>query len=221
MKNYYELLEVSQNASSEVIEKAYKTLVKKYHPDLQPDNNKKNAEQKIKDINEAYEILSDKNKKAEYDRKLAITKYQEEKQHINDVNRTNYQNNNTSKRVVKPPNPNNTQNSSNNINFQNEYQKKMNEEFERAYQDAYNKAYIQNLKDMGYTIKYEKTFKEQVKYIFSIISFIFITIFICFLLWHVPFIRSYLIDLYNTNDAIKLIVDFFINIFSNLIDMFR
>ena len=123
MKNYYDLIEVSQKASPEVIEKAYKTLVKKYHPDLQPENNKKNAEQKIKDINEAYEILSDKNKKAEYDRKLALAKYQEEKQHINEANRANYnsQNNNTSNRVVRQPNLNNNKNSSNNINSQNEY----------------------------------------------------------------------------------------------------
>ena len=39
MKNYYEILEVSQNASPEVIEKAYKALVKKYHPDLQTKEN--------------------------------------------------------------------------------------------------------------------------------------------------------------------------------------
>ena len=48
MKNYYDLLEVSEKASPEVIEKAYKTLVKKYHPDLQPDDKKKEAEEKIK-----------------------------------------------------------------------------------------------------------------------------------------------------------------------------
>ena len=40
-KNYYDILEVNKNASQEIIEKAYKTLVKKYHPDLQ-DNNLKN-----------------------------------------------------------------------------------------------------------------------------------------------------------------------------------
>ena len=44
-KNYYEILEVDKNASAEVIEKAYKALVKKYHPDLQEEKNKALAEE--------------------------------------------------------------------------------------------------------------------------------------------------------------------------------
>ena len=52
-KNYYDILQVNQNASPEIIEKAYKTLAKKYHPDLQPEENKKQAEEILKDINEA------------------------------------------------------------------------------------------------------------------------------------------------------------------------
>ena len=43
MKNYYEILEVNENASKEVIDKAYKVLAKKYHPDLQEEKNKKAA----------------------------------------------------------------------------------------------------------------------------------------------------------------------------------
>ena len=71
MKNYYELLEVDKNASPEIIEKAYKTLVKKYHPDLQQNvTDKKFAEEQIKLINEAYDTLSDKNKKENYDANL-------------------------------------------------------------------------------------------------------------------------------------------------------
>ena len=50
MKNYYELLEVDKNASKEVIDKAYKILVKKYHPDLQDESSKLKCEQKIKKI---------------------------------------------------------------------------------------------------------------------------------------------------------------------------
>ena len=53
MKNYYEILEVDSKASPEVIEKAYKTLVKKYHPDLQNAINKNEYEEKMKEINEA------------------------------------------------------------------------------------------------------------------------------------------------------------------------
>ena len=57
MKTLYEVLEVSEKASKEVIEKAYKVLVKKYHPDLQDASNKEEADKKMKEINEAYSIL--------------------------------------------------------------------------------------------------------------------------------------------------------------------
>ena len=67
MKNYYEILEVDKNASEEVIEKAYKTLAKKYHPDLQ---NNSNSQNKMQQINEAYEILSNDFKRREYDEKI-------------------------------------------------------------------------------------------------------------------------------------------------------
>lgn len=66
-KNYYEILEVDKNASLEIIKKAYSTLAKKYHPDLQPEDNKDKAEEKLKLINEAYETLSDEEKRKQYD----------------------------------------------------------------------------------------------------------------------------------------------------------
>jgi len=71
MKNYYEILEVNKKASREVIEKAYKVLVKKYHPDLYTGEKKAYAEKKIKDINEAYNVLSDEFLKEQYDIELA------------------------------------------------------------------------------------------------------------------------------------------------------
>lgn len=70
MKDYYEILEVNEKASSEIIEKAYKTLVKKYHPDLYSTVEKKEAEKKLKDINEAYQILSDSFLRSQYDLEL-------------------------------------------------------------------------------------------------------------------------------------------------------
>ena len=72
MKNFYEILEVDKKASSEIIEKAYKTLVKKYHPDLHPDD-KEYAEEQIKLINDAYDTLSDTTKREEYDKIYLIT----------------------------------------------------------------------------------------------------------------------------------------------------
>ena len=70
MKNYYEELEVSNKASKEVIEKAYKVLAKKYHPDTNTDENKAQAEEKFKKLNEAYEVLSDAQKRNQYDLEL-------------------------------------------------------------------------------------------------------------------------------------------------------
>ena len=69
MKNYYDELEVSRNASSEVISRAYKVLAKKYHPDTTTED-KKIAEEKFKKISEAYEVLSNEQKRAEYDKTL-------------------------------------------------------------------------------------------------------------------------------------------------------
>ncbi len=67
--NYYEILEVSPNASQEIIKIAYKNLAKKYHPDT---SNEKNAAEKMKRINEAYEVLSDSEKREEYDESINI-----------------------------------------------------------------------------------------------------------------------------------------------------
>ena len=58
MKNYYDLLEVTPKASKEIIEKAYKVLIKKYHPDLYKGEERIYAENKTRDLNEAYRILT-------------------------------------------------------------------------------------------------------------------------------------------------------------------
>lgn len=77
MKNYYEILEVNERASKEVIEKAYKVLVKKYHPDMQSNNPKTYSDTKIKEINEAYKVLSNEFLKEQYD--IEIKKQEEKK----------------------------------------------------------------------------------------------------------------------------------------------
>ena len=69
MKNYYDELEVSKYASSDVINRAYKVLAKKYHPDTTTID-KQTAEERFKKISEAYETLSDAQKRAEYDKTL-------------------------------------------------------------------------------------------------------------------------------------------------------
>ena len=66
-RDYYEVLGVDKNVSDDDLKKAFRKLAKKYHPDANPDN-KEEAEKKFKEVNEAYEVLSDKQKRTMYDR---------------------------------------------------------------------------------------------------------------------------------------------------------
>jgi curved DNA-binding protein CbpA len=246
MKNYYELLEVSEKASPEVIKKAYITLVKKYHPDLQSDDEKKSAEDKIKEINEAYEVLSDKAKKESYDRKLQMQRIKEE--HYNTSSNSQNTSNNTYKNTNRTPNSNNKKNNYSKPNpqkrvihkptmnenfddfgdfnnFQNDYNNIMNEVYNNAYNEAYNnaynQAYINNLKNMGYEIRYERPFKEKLKIAFASFYGILLVIFIGFILWHIPFIKNYFINLYNDNVIFKIIVDLISTIIESFLALFK
>lgn len=73
-KNYYEILEVDVKASKEIIEKAFKVLAKRYHPDTQSDDKKAWAEEKFKELNEAYEVLSNDESRKNYDIELDYDK---------------------------------------------------------------------------------------------------------------------------------------------------
>ena len=64
-RDYYEVLGLKKGASEDEIKKAFKSMARKYHPDLHPDD--KEAAEKFKEINEAYEVLSDSEKRARYD----------------------------------------------------------------------------------------------------------------------------------------------------------
>ena len=66
-RDYYEVLGVSRTASPEEIKRAYRTLARKHHPDLQPAAERTEAAERFKEINEAYEVLSDADKRAKYD----------------------------------------------------------------------------------------------------------------------------------------------------------
>ena len=83
MKNYYEILEVSPNASYEVIEKAYKTLAKKYHPDIQPRDKLYWAEVNFKEITEAYDVLSNPTLRKDYDAKLKYDTFNSQANNFN------------------------------------------------------------------------------------------------------------------------------------------
>lgn len=190
-KNYYDILEVNKNASPEIIEKAYKTLVKKYHPDLQDNNLKAEYEEKIKLINEAFEVLSDSEKRKNYDLNLKQNEVSIEdynnliNENLKLKNKINYLENNLNNNKYI------------NNNYSDNIQQKYNEAINKAYYDAYT----QDLKNRGYKIKYKKTFKEYLK---SLIS-LFITIIIFILIFQIPFIKNYFLN----NELIKLIIESF------------
>jgi len=84
MKNYYKILGVNKHSTNNDIKSSYRNLAKKYHPDV---NKEQDAKKKFQSIAEAYEILSDKNKKDTYDRILEDIihkKYSEEKEKSDD-----------------------------------------------------------------------------------------------------------------------------------------
>ena len=75
MKSYYQILEVSETASQDEIKKQYRFLSQAWHPDKFPTSEqKKKAEEKIKDINEAYSVLGNPAKRKEYDNKINAAK---------------------------------------------------------------------------------------------------------------------------------------------------
>ena len=214
--NYYKILEVDKDASSEVIEKAYKTLAKKYHPDLQESNMKQEAEEKLKLINEAYEILSNPDSRAKYDMTLQQNELSEEAfNRLSEENRNLYNELNNLKH-----NTNNYYNSSPNTNAssykdterQTAYQQKQYEEeleyekqMQQARQKAYHDAYIQDLKNRGYKIKYKKEPKDYFKNFLALI----ITIAILFILWQIPFIHNFFIKLFKENPLLQAIINLF------------
>ena len=192
MKNYYEILEVDKNASEEVIEKAYKTLAKKYHPDLQ---NNSNCQDKMRQINEAYEILSNDFKRREYDEKI-----KRQSVSIEEYNRIIQENNRLKKDLKRVVN-----------------QREMSQNQGRLEEMSIMQRYYEQIKKatkqprMRYERKKTKISLEKIK---KIVIYIAILIGIGLVLAIVPFTRKFFINLYNNNVIIKLLVDTIVETFS-------
>lgn len=211
MKNYYEILEVDRKASKEIIEKAYKTLAKKYHPDVQEQNQKVKAEEKMKLINEAYSVLSNEEQRYEYDQQLeentiSAEKYQELVNENIELKRK-IQNNTTNKiQNQNQPNINYSQVYNNSQTYnQQEYNTKINQAVNQAYHDAY----IRDMKDRGYKIKYKKDFNYYVRNFVALV----LTITIFLVIVQIPFIKKFFINMYEENILIRTFVDEFKQIF--------
>jgi len=203
MKNYYEILEVNETASEETINKVYKFLAKKYHPDVNPEN-KEFAEAKFKEISEAYEILSNSEKRASYDIELKEFKdsqnptvnyedYQNLKNYCIELeNKINYlqQDNLNIKNNSKIYSENNYNNyEENNTNY-------TNQAYNDAINQAYNDAYINTLKNLGYKIRYKKTFKDYCKGFISLVLTAIIISATAYICWQIPPVRNYLKELF-------------------------
>ena len=214
--NYYKILEVDRDASYEVIEKAYKTLAKKYHPDLQESNMKQKAEEKLKLINEAYEILSNPDSRAKYDETLKQDEISQEdfnklsEENKNLYNELNNLKHNTNNYYDTPPNINTP--SYEDAKRQSDYQQRQYEEqleyekqMQQARQKAYHDAYIQDLKNRGYKIRYKKTPKDYFKNFLALV----ITLAILFILWQIPFIKNFFIKLFEDNPLLQAILNIF------------
>lgn len=212
MRNYYEILEVDKNASQEVIEKAYKALVKKYHPDLQQGIQKQEYAEKMKIINEAYDVLSDNYKRDQYNKRLeneqmknqAMSKEEQER-----IMQENY--------VLKQQlnNMGKQQNYSNNQQVDEgtilNMSRVLEQQIRAVQRQAYHDAYIQDMKSRGYKIRY----KHDLKYYLKLVLVIAITIFVCFLIYQIPIVKNFFVNLYNENVIFQAIVDVFRNTFAS------
>lgn len=228
MENLYDILEVSRKASKEVIEKAYKTLAKKYHPDVQTPENKNNAEEMMKKINEAYSILSDEQKKSEYDKQLL------EKENLANLNEQssniNYQNNNQYNNYQNYNQNSYNQNvysqQNNNTDFRDwkdEYSKlsrkeqaKVRKKIEKEANEELRKQYENYLRSLGYKVKHRWTFKDFIT--FAIMIMILILIFM--VLWWIPSTHNWMMDVYNNNFIVKIIVNIIIGICKGIAQFF-
>ena len=197
MITYYEILEVSRMASKEVITKAYKVLVRKYHPDLEQDEGKKEeAKEKMVRINEAYETLSDDEKRKKYDDTIAILEEKERIEKEKKKQQSKTQNVNTNVDNVNSNNNisiNNIDNA-NNLNDDTKLQEEMQraeEEIQMHKQNIVNKMYedyYNTLRRMGYKVVTVRPLKERIKaYVIA-----GIVILLLILIYNIPFIRGFI-----------------------------
>ena len=216
MSNLYELLEVSEKASKEVIEKAYKVLAKRYHPDLQEEKDKKQAEEKMKQINEAYTILIDDEKRKAYDIELNAKRQEEIQKKMQENTKVN----NEITRVEQEA-FNDLQNA--NMKRQKEEQDKINRKLEEEQksnmeklqadlQRTYSNAYNNYLRSLGYKIKEPWTLKRFIELMKVLIILAVIIIFI----WFFPPTHKLIIDFYEQNVVLKFIIDIFIKLILGL-----
>ena len=195
-KNYYEILEVDKHASQDIIKKAYTTLAKKYHPDLQPEEQKEKAQKQLQLINEAYEVLSKPEKREEYNKilqKSTISQetynsiFEENKKLKNIIyeleneiyNNNSFYNNKLNTQENLYNNNIDLNNSNSNNNYYNEEDSQINNYNSYNYSKSKIKYFLKNL----------------LKNLIAILG----TIFVLYILWHIPFIKKIIEENYVFN----------------------
>ncbi|MBR3325200.1 MAG: J domain-containing protein [Clostridia bacterium] len=226
----YDKLEVSEKASGEVIEKAYKTLAKKYHPDLQHTPTEiKEAEEKMKEINEAYSILKNEAKRNEYDNKLQRERESKRVKQTYSASTTKpdekkytYGYGNTTQAQPKQQDTQNRQYQTNYQNYSNWQEKlaslspkereKLKRKIERDAREEYTRVAEDYYRQQGYRVIHKTTMRE---YMARLIT-IGIIILIGLLMWIIPFTHDWLVSIYENNQIIKILVNSIGNFFNAL-----
>lgn len=170
MKNYYQVLEVNENASPEVIEKAYKVLAKKYHPDSWPSEKSYWAEDRFKEITEAYQTLSNTELRKSYDMQIGINNSFESK--YTDL----YNENEKLKQEV------------NSMKIRNK-SKEYKENSEKNQSTSYFKRYSTTIKNLIHS-EINKTQEERSKDLKALLLTIVIISILIFVFWKVPFLHN-------------------------------
>lgn len=206
MKNYYEILEVDIHASKEIIDKAFKVLAKKYHPDTQDDTKKAWAEEQFKLLNEAYEVLSDEAKRDEYTKELEFNKDSQ----LNALMLRNadleVQIENLQIELENLKHPSSTNSSFYNNDYQNQTQFQ-----KQVYTHSYTEPtqYETKKQEPVYYEYYYHPIKDKLKNLIAFFITILIIAFVVFLLWKIPYTHKLLVDFYENNSVIKSILDLF------------
>lgn len=208
MKNYYEILEVNKKASKEVIEKAYKVLVKKYHPDLYTGQKKKYAEEKIKEINEAYSILTDEFMKEQYDTELEKQEQEELYKKYNQK-QNNYQSNENTQGNIN----NNKANRTNKKYKEGQKDKKNVEDFNERMK-KHKVGSFGGIFELCKELYRNKPKRDEMKEItkkdvIALILTVIVVILIGIALWYIPFTNGWMRELLFENPLFNAIASLF------------
>ena len=208
MKNYYEILEVNKKASKEVIEKAYKVLVKKYHPDLYTGQKKNYAEEKVKEINEAYSVLTDEFMKEQYDSELEKQEQAELYKKYNQNQSDNTLNDNVQSNINST-----SSNKKENKNYKSQQNKKEVDDFNermKKHKVGSFSGIVELCKELYKNKPKRDEMKEITKKdIVALILTIIIVILILVALWYIPFTNGWIRQLLFENSLFNAIASLF------------